>query len=194
MAIVSKPGGPFRVLDFGQVQVQVQIGDLTDESFEAHLTAETNRLNEYMKVRDALVPRKAVIIVDPSCDLVPKASIRRMQADWIERHRSLLRIVCHGMGLIVPNLVARNVTTAILWLASAPVPIKAHKDLDEAIAWAIAEADSIGGDVDPELRKSGRGIVEKYRRMAQFSPESLDEILRKRTAAKAAIPRTGGSW
>ena len=44
MGIVSKQGGPYRVLDFGQVQVQIQISELTDENFAAHLREETKRL------------------------------------------------------------------------------------------------------------------------------------------------------
>jgi len=152
MGIVSKPGSPYRVLDFGQVQIQMQVAQPTDENFLAHLDAETQRMNGYLRSRDRVVPHKAVVIHAPSCDLIPKASIRRLQAEWIIRNEHVLKIMCHSLAIIVPGTIVRNAVTAALWLAPMPVPMKVHRDMDAAVEWAIREADSIGGQVDSELR------------------------------------------
>ncbi len=184
--VVSTAGSPYRVLDFGQVQVQIQVTALTEDNFRAHLAAESARLTSLIKGRDRVVPRKAVVISDGSCELVPQASVRKLQADWIKGHEDMLRLVCHGFGVIVPGMLARNALTAILWLAPLPVPMKVLKDLDEALGWAMAEVDAYGGEVDAELRAGRRLAVEKYLSAARISTKVLDDHLARRAQSRTA--------
>ena len=184
--IVSSAGSPFRVLDFGQVQVQIQVAPLTEDNFRAHLAAETLRMTGLIKGRDRVVPRKAVVINDGSCELIPPPSIRKLQADWIKGHEDMLRLVCHGLGMIVPGMLVRNTLTAVLWLATLPVPMKLLKDMDEALFWAIGEVDAFGGEVDAELRAGRRTAVEKYLRVARDSTKALDEQLARRAQSQTA--------
>lgn len=184
--LVSSVGSPFRVLDFGQVQVQIQVAPLAEDNFRAHLAAETARMTSLIKGRDRVVPRKAVVINDGSCELIPPPSIRKLQADWIKSHEDMLRLVCHGIGMIVPGMLVRNTLTAVLWLAPLPVPMKVLKDMDEALVWAIAEVDAFGGEVDAELRAGRRMAVEKYLKLARDSTKALDEHLARRAQSRTA--------
>ncbi len=184
--VVSSLASPFRVLDFGQVQVQIQVAALTTENFQAHLEAESSRLSALIRQRDSAIPRKAVVINDGSVELVPPASVRKLQAEWIKSHEDMLRLVCHRLGIIVPGALARHAMTAVLWLAPLPVPMKVLENMDEAVRWAIAEVDGIGGQVDAELRAGGRAAVERYLRVARDSTAALDEQLARRAQARAA--------
>ncbi len=184
--VVSSAGSPFRVLDFGQVQVQIQVAELTVDNFRAHLAAETSRMTSLIRGRDSAVPRKAVVINDGSCELIPQASVRKLQAEWIKSHEAMLRLVCHRLGIIVPGTLARNAMTAVLWLAPLPVPMKVLQDMDEAVTWAIAEVDTIGGVVDDELRAEGRRAVDRYLRVARDSTKALDDELARRAQSRAA--------
>lgn len=176
--VSSAAGSPYRVLDFGQIQVQIQVAELTPENFREHLAAESKRIESLLRGRDTAVPRKAVVINDGSCELIPQASVRKLQADWINQHANMLKLICHGLGVIVPSAITRSAMTAVLWLAPLPVPMKAFKDMDEALAWAKAEVASIGGTIDDELRLGGRATIEKHLRAARDS--ARDQSLSKR--------------
>lgn len=155
---------PFVSLDFGQVQVQIQVEPITDEGMRAHLNTETERLRQLVGRGPSMqVPEKAVVIVDGSVTLVAPPTARRLQADWMKDHEDLLQLVTHEVGFVVPNMVLRHTITAVLWLAPTAMQTSTHASLQDAVTWAIGEVDGLKGQVAPELREGGAEAVEKAR-------------------------------
>ncbi len=175
------PGGllhPIQTLDFEQVQVQLQIAPLTAENMAAFLQADEARLKQLLNNRDTALPRRAVVILDGSNQLVPPPAVRKLQAEWIKRNEHVLRTVIYSMGVVIPNTIARGAFTAVMWLAGDRVPweMVAHPDLATAIQWAIAEAKSHGATVSEELVRDGIGAVERHR--AQLAGRGTARALR----------------
>ncbi len=156
---------PIRSLGFDQVQVQVQVAPITPESMGAFLASEEVRIRQLLKSRDSEVPRRAVVVLDGSNQLIPPPAARRIQADWMRKNAHVLRAVIHSMGIVIPNALARAAFTALMWLAGDRVPwqIVAHPDLQTAVDWAIREAHSIGGTVSSDLILEGVDAVERKR-------------------------------
>lgn len=159
--VVSGARCPVVALDFGQIQVQVLVAPLTEEGFRQHLEQESARIKGLLRTQVGAAPRKAVALSHPSMPMATTPAIRQMQADWVKAHQDVLRLVCHSVGFIIPNPIVRYTVTAVLWLASLPVPMVAHENLDAAVMWAIREADLIGGDVHSELRMDGVKAIER---------------------------------
>lgn len=156
---------PIQSLDFDQVQVQIQTEAVTPEGMGAFLGAEEVRIRRLLNARDSELPRRAVVVLDGSNQLVPPPAVRRIQAAWMANNSHLLRTVVHSMGIVIPNTVSRGAFTALMWLVGTKVPweIVAHPDLPSAIDWAIKEARSIGGSVSNELIRDGAEAVERKR-------------------------------
>ncbi len=171
---------PFSSLDFGQVQVQIQVRPITIKSFAAHLTLETARIRQLLASRDGPAPRKAVVIVDGSVALLPPAEARRMQADWLRANAELLKLVTHELGFVLPNPLLRGFVSAVFYLAPLPVPTTTHASLDEAIAWAVQEAQNIGGHVAPTLIAGGAAAVERARAEALSKVQA--DVIRLRSS------------
>jgi len=156
---------PIQSLDFDQVQVQIQIAPLTPENMVAFHESEDARIRQLLSIRDSEVPRRAVVVLDGSNQLVPPAAVRRLQAEWMTKNSHMLRTVIHSMGVVIPNAIARGAFTAVMWLAGERVPwdVVAHPDLPTALTWAINQAHSIGGTVSPDLMLDGSIAVERKR-------------------------------
>lgn len=154
---------PFSTLDFGQVQVQIQVRPITAKAFAAHLAMETARIRQLLATRDSPAPRKAVVIVDGSVALLPPSDARRMQADWLRDNAELLKLVTHELGFVLPNPLLRGFVSAVFYLAPLPVPTSTHASLEEAIAWAVQEVRSIGGQIASTLLTDGTRAVERAR-------------------------------
>ena len=154
---------PIQALDFDQVQVQIQLAPLTAENMRAFQAAETERIRALVDIRDSHVPRKAVVVMDGSNELLPGADVRRMQAEWLKEHHDLLRLVLHSISVVVPNPLTRGAVTAVTWMANTPCPIKTHASLEQAVAWAIDECIAIGGTVSEELLQGGVTAIEARR-------------------------------
>lgn len=154
------------MLDFGQVQVQIQVRPITTAGLTAYLDGETRRIRALLSQRDALAPRKAIIIVDGSVSLMPPAEARNIQRRWFTDNHDLLRLVTHEMGFVLPNALLRGFMSAVFYLSSPPVPMITHGSLDEAVQWAIRKAESIQGQVNTDLLKDGSIAVERARRLA----------------------------
>lgn len=152
---------PFETLEYGAIQVQVQIGSVTAENMRDHLDRQTKTIDEAIAAGPPY--QKGIIIVDASVDLVPPATIRKMQADWTNQNEHKLEQILHGMGFVVPSALTRGAMTAVMWLIRPKWPMIAHASLEEAIAWALTEADAVGADVDSRLRRYGAGAVQDDR-------------------------------
>lgn len=157
---------PFRILGFDQVQVQVQVAPVTPTNLAPYHLAESHRLKTAYAKRDRTVPRKAVIVVDGSCDIVPPPATRRMQAEWFNEHKSLLGLCVQSMVFIHASALSRGAMTALFWLSPMPFQVVVRDSLATALEWAIGEVALIGGTVAPELLKDGVQAVERMRQQA----------------------------
>lgn len=162
---------PFVILNFGQVQVQIQVKPIDAAGLSAHLDQETRRIKQLLSQRGRLAAEKAVVIVDGSVALMPPAEARKLQADWLKTNKDLLQLVTHKLGFVLPNPILRGFVSAVFYLVPLPIPSETLGSLDEAVAWAIREARSINGVVDEELLTLGTAAIE--RRRAQLVTSKL---------------------
>ena len=154
--------GPFRVLDYDFIQIQIQVERMTEQNIARHLAAESMRIQSHVdEARRTGKPGGAVLIVDGSVQLVPPPQVRRLQADWLRDNRDKLGDVMHAMGVVVPNNLVRGALTALTWLAPMPVPMTVHASLEHALDWAIATVDTIGGTIPQRLLLGGAELVEQ---------------------------------
>ncbi len=179
---LQRPGTgrhPIQSLDFDQVQVQIQIATLTPENMVAFHESEESRIKKLLTIRDSMVPRRAVVVLDGSNQLVPPAAVRRLQADWMTKNSLMLRTVIHSIGVVIPNTVARGAFTAVMWLAGERVPwdMVALPDMPTAVDWAIKQAHSMGGTVSFDLMRDGVDAVERKR--AQLLGQPVPNVGRR---------------
>lgn len=154
--------GPFRVLDYEFIQIQIQVDRMTEQNMALHFAAESERIRSHAEEASrAGKPGGAVVIVDGSVQLVPPPNVRRLQADWLRDNRDKLGSVMHAMGVVVPNNLVRGALTALTWLSPMPVPMTVHERLEHALDWAIATVDAIGGTVPQRLLLGGAELVEQ---------------------------------
>jgi len=151
---------PYEIIDFGQVQVQVQVGPVSAAGLRAFLDSETQRIRNAVRTSAPHAPRKGVVILDASVSLMPPADARQVQAAWLKQNQHLLRLVTHKIGLVLPNPLLRGFMASVLTLAPQPVPMKTHSSLAPAIDWAIAAVSEIDGVVSDALRAGGATAVE----------------------------------
>jgi len=153
---------PFRVLDYGQLQVQLQVAPVTAANLQHHLASETVRIRQTL----AAPPRafdKVIVIVDASVALVPPPDARRVQADWMRANQNLLRQVTRAVGFVFPNPWVQGCVATIFSLMPMPIPMTSHGTLEEAVDWAIANADDVSGAVADELLFQGTQAIERAR-------------------------------
>ena len=153
--------GPFEILEYGAIQVQVQVGQITEANLRAHLDRQTRVINDGVATGPPY--RKAVIVVDASVELVPPAKVRRMQAEWTNAHADKLQKILHAMAFVVPSAMTRGAMTAVLWLTRPAWPMVTQPSLESAMTWALEQADTIGADVDSRLRRLGATAVVRDR-------------------------------
>lgn len=154
---------PFAALDFGQVQVQIQLHPITGDGMKVYLAEESARMKQLMSV-GGFSGRKAVVIVDGSVSLVAPPEARRLQADWMHENQQLLAMVTHSLGFVVSNMLLRHAVSALMWIApQVPFPTKTHASLSDAVRWAIDTVDSFEGEVHEDLRMGGALAVEAAR-------------------------------
>ena len=154
-------GSPFRSLDFDQIQVQLQLGPITIDNFRSYLEEEGERLREAMSI--SANPLKAVVVVDGSVALMPPAEARKLQAEWLKEYGDVLARVTHKIGFVLPNPLLRNLVGTVMKMTPMPCPTTVHPDLEQALDWAITEADSIGGVIAHDLLMDGTMAVERRR-------------------------------
>lgn len=157
-------GLPYEILEFGQVQIQVQVEQLTPDNLAQHLKNETARIrNAIAQHRKPGDTRKAVVLVDTSVTLMPDALTRKIQADWMKENEDLFKLVVHSMGFVIPSAIIRGTLTAVFWIAPMPMPVTTHESMDQALDWAIAQLDHYGEQVDNDLLMNGVMAIERKR-------------------------------
>ena len=161
---------PVQSIDFEQIQVQIQLEDLTPENLLPYQRSETARIKQKISEAKALgvdLGRKAVVIVDGTVDLMPSAQIRKLQGDWMKENSDLLGLVVHSMGFVVASAAARGALTAVMWLAPMPFKVTTHATMEKALDWAITEVDHMNGKISNELLMGGVVAIEKRRIQAE---------------------------
>jgi hypothetical protein len=104
------------------------IGALSDESFEAHL-------REYV----GYIRRGPyAVIYDSRLSVLPPATQRKRQADWIRLNLETIRRNCLGLAFCASSPWVRGVVTAVFWMQAPPAPYVVTDTLDEAEQWAAA--------------------------------------------------------
>lgn len=74
-----------------------------------------------------------VSISTPDTSMTSKQRARI--AEWIRQETPLIKLACAGHALVIPGAVQRGVFTAIMWLVTVPMPIRAFASSDEGEAW-----------------------------------------------------------
>ena len=155
---------PYQIYDFIQVQVQVQVGPVTEANLRPHLLGETARIRELLKQRSLHDTRKAVAVVEILNEQRSDPVVRKLQTEWMKENTELLRLVTGAMAFVVPNGVLRGAVTAVLWVAPMPMPVSLHENLDLALDWAVGEVTRNNwGDISNELLMNGAMAVERRR-------------------------------
>jgi hypothetical protein len=75
--------------------------------------------------------------VHPVAAGAPDAAARKVVADWWTQDAELLRRRCCSIEFAFPSAISRGVLTAILWIASPPIPTGVHATPRLAIQAAI---------------------------------------------------------
>ena len=125
---------PIQSIDFEQIQVQMQIRPLNAENIVAYQTAESERIHERIRTSEEMALRKAVVIVDASCNLIPESEVRQLQAAWMKQHADLFRMIVHATAFVVPSSLIRGTLTAVMWMAPMPFEVSMHSTLEQALA------------------------------------------------------------
>ena len=159
------PESPYRLLSFGHVQVQVQVAPITEHNLRIHLDAQSEQLDEVVRARreQGVTPPKVGVIIDGSVALMPPPSARKLQEQWLERHRRDLSLMTYRIGFVLPNPVLRTFLRAVFFVAPQPVPIVVHRSMSKAVLWATEQVDRIGGEVNDDLRRDGAFAVSRAR-------------------------------
>jgi hypothetical protein len=152
---------PYEVLEFGQVQVQVQVRPITAPGLKCFLDDQAQRIRRSVHEVAPQAPRKAVVIVDASVSLMPPAEARQVQAAWLKEHQHLLKLVTHRIGLVLPNPWLRAFMASVLTVAPQPVPMSTHGSLAAAVQWAMDVLSEINGQASEVLLRDGVAAVER---------------------------------
>jgi hypothetical protein len=78
------------------------------------------------RLRRSSVPVSLVYDVLPNAPGAPDAAARKLIADWMTDEAPMLRRQCASIEFAFPSTVSRGVLTAILWMASPPMPTGVH--------------------------------------------------------------------
>lgn len=147
---------------FGKIAVQIQVAPLTERNIAAHLETQTVYAREQVQQHGLQgVQQRGAIIIDASVDLVPPATVRRMQAEWLNDHREFLRAAIGAVAFVAPSAITRGAMQAALWFAPLPMPMSVHQTLDLALDWSIGMVHGWGGHVDPVLLHEGVMAIER---------------------------------
>ena len=152
---------PYEVLEFGQVQVQIQVRPVTGDGLKAFLDAQARDIKQTLAQVKGTPVQKSVVIIDASVSLMPPADARKVQAAWLDENQHLLQLATHGIGLVLPNPLLRGFMASVLALTSQPVAMKTHSSLENAVDWAIQSVQEIHGEISTELLQDGAGAVQR---------------------------------
>ena len=86
--------GPYRLLSYDLIQVQIQQRHLDESTLRAHLDTQSRHMRDTLDARLGTPIRKGYVVVDASCALVAPPSVRKLQADWMRRERRSTCVSC----------------------------------------------------------------------------------------------------
>lgn len=115
----------------GDVANYLYSGSFTDAELDAALEDMKRRL-----VAARAQGKKLAFVSVSAPDSAMTSRQRSRAAEWIKIENQLMLDACACQAVVVPSAVQRGVLTAILWMTTYPVPIKAFSSEDEAEAWA----------------------------------------------------------
>ncbi len=75
------------------------------------------------------------IIFDATKAVFPGITYQKMQAQWLKDNEQLMKNFCKGTAYVIPNLIIRNVLSAIFTFQKQPVPYLVCSTNTEAVAW-----------------------------------------------------------
>lgn len=78
-------------------------------------------------------------VVDGGGIQVHGAQYRKVLSDGLERDRAHLGRYCCGMGIVVPNPLARGAAIAIMWVSPPSFPYRLFAEEPPAHDWAIEQ-------------------------------------------------------
>jgi hypothetical protein len=111
-------------------------GTSSDVEYDEALAGMKRALDEARREQ-----RKVAFITVGKNDSMMSSKQRGRTVSWIEEHGDALRESCVCTGVVVPGALQRGVLTAILWMITYPVPIRAIPSIDEAHQWARSMLD-----------------------------------------------------
>jgi hypothetical protein len=104
------------------------IGPLSDEVFEAHLREYAGYIRR----------GPYAVVYDSRLSVLPPATQRKRQAEWIHLHLETIRRNCLGLAFCASSPWIRGVVTAVFWMQAPPAPYVVTDTLAEAERW-VAE-------------------------------------------------------
>ena len=103
-------------------------GDLNLDEYSRYLTECTR---EFFQSGEPYT-----LIFDATGMTTMSSKIRKLQAEWINEHRSSIQKLCRGTAFVLTSSFQRGVLTAVHWVSSPPYPFTIVATFDEAKAWA----------------------------------------------------------
>lgn len=116
-------------------------GVVGDAEFAQHLEGLTQLLAERA--------HSVATILDASTAGVNPATQRRMQAEWLKAHDSVLQATGLGTAIVIRSALVRGILTAILWMAPIPGDHVVFPTYAEAEEWALRQIREAGLPAPP---------------------------------------------
>jgi hypothetical protein len=104
------------------------------------------------RLRRSPVPVSIVYDVLPNAAGAPDAAARKLIADWMTEEAPMLRVKCASIEFAFPSTISRGVLTAILWMASPPMPTGVHGTPLTAIEAALGRTSGAREEASSILR------------------------------------------
>lgn len=79
------------------------------------------------------------IIFDATKASLPGITYQKMQAKWLKDNEQLMKDFCRGTAYVIPNLIIRNVLSAIFAFQKQPVPYTVCSTYAEAKRWSTSQ-------------------------------------------------------
>jgi hypothetical protein len=117
---------------FPVVKVVFTGASATAENFQVYL----NEVQETYSSKQALA-----IVFDATKAVFPGLAFQKMQAKWLKDNEQLMKDYCKGTAYVIPNLVIRNVLSAIFAFQKQPITYKVCSNDNDADAWVRKQLD-----------------------------------------------------
>lgn len=117
---------------------------LVDVTFSGTISDEEFR--DYLKQMTDLVTRgkRNVVIIDATKAGRTPPVQRKLQEEWLDRHRAELEKSSLGTAFVITSPMVRGLLTAIFWLTTMPSEHVVVGSYEEAERWAFERLRSVG--------------------------------------------------